>query len=88
MSSTEHNTLFTMLKQLVESNGINVTEDMKAFLRSPEEIKTQKEGFNFATMALHSVIGIANDPAIGLKIARFISPNVFQGLGYLFMTSL
>ncbi len=81
------NNLFTMLREVVNADGLRLSDDLKEFLDPPESVNLAASGIHFAKLAIHQLYAIVDDKELGLKVAKFISPNVFNGLGYLFMTA-
>lgn len=76
-----------MLRAVVKDDDLHLSDDLKEFLDPPDSVKLTSSGIHFAKLAIHNLHAIVNDSELGLKVAKFISPNVFNGLGYLFMTA-
>ncbi|MCG8611670.1 MAG: AraC family transcriptional regulator [Pseudomonadales bacterium] len=81
------NNLFTMLLQLVDTKGIDLSSSLAAFIDDAALHLHERKDNDYAKLTLNTVINLVKDVEIGLKLAPFISPNVFNGLGYLFLTA-
>lgn len=77
--------LLSLLKQLVKDSRINVSssELEKSFDEPSSHNTFQKPIFHI----IGKIIQSSGNAEIGMSVGKYINPNSFHGLGYLFMTA-
>lgn len=77
--------LLSLLKQLVEKNQVNISNESLESGFNSTSASNQKQ--NAVYSVIDRLVRASGDTSIGLKVGKLITPNSFYGLGYLFMTA-